>query len=406
MPDAGVMNLPTGLPGNAQAVGDAINAVVNGGGTLPPGFQNLIGLSGPALTNALSQLSGEGATGGQQAAFDLMTEFLALMTDPFIDRWDGAGGVSSFAPVDEAALPPELASAYAAVFKAPVMTPVSFDQRWSLWGTAFGGANSTRGDPNGVGSHDLTAHTGGFAAGADYRVSAVTTLGFALAGGGTGWSLAQGLGGGHSDAFEAGIYGRTHAGPAYLSGSFGFANHWMSTDRFAAGGDHLTASFNAQSVGTRIEGGYRFATAFAGITPYAAVQAQSFSTPSFQETDLTGGGFGLAFADRTATDTRAELGSRFDRLMLVDQGTVLALRGRLAYAHDWVSDPALAAVFQALPGASFIVNGATPAHDSALVSTSAELRFVGGVSIGAKFDGELAAHSQTYAGTATVRYRW
>jgi len=373
---------------------------------LPPGFQNLIGLSGPALTNALSQLSGEGATGGQQAAFDLMTEFLALMTDPFIDRWDGAGGVSSFAPVDEAALPPELASAYAAVFKAPVTAPASFDQRWSLWGSAFGGANSTRGDPNGVGSHDLTAHTGGFAVGADYRVSAVTTLGFALAGGGTGWSLAQGLGGGHSDAFQAGIYGRTHDGPAYLSASFGFANHWMSTDRFAVGGDHHTASFNAQSVGARIEGGYRIATAFAGITPYAAVQAQSFSTPSFQETDLTGGGFGLAFADRTATDTRAELGSRFDRLMLVDQGTVLALRGRLAYAHDWVSDPTLAAVFQALPGASFIVNGATPAHDSALVSTSAELRFIGGVSIGAKFDGELAANSQTYAGTATVRYRW
>jgi hypothetical protein len=40
---------------------------------------------------------------------------------------------------------------------------------------------------------------------------------------------------------------------------------------------------------------------------------------------------------------------------------VLSIRARLAWAHDWVTDPALASVFQTLPGPSFIVNGATPA---------------------------------------------
>jgi len=43
----------------------------------------------------------------------------------------------------------------------------------------------------------------------------------------------------------------------------------------------------------------------------------------------------------------------------------LTLRARVAWAHDWVSNPALTATFQAalLPGAdvSFIVNGAPPA---------------------------------------------
>jgi hypothetical protein len=42
-------------------------------------------------------------------------------------------------------------------------------------------------------------------------------------------------------------------------------------------------------------------------------------------------------------------------------------------------------VFQALPGASFIVNGVT---------------------ILGKFDGEFASHAQTYAGTGTVRWTW
>ena len=45
----------------------------------------------------------------------------------------------------------------------------------------------------------------------------------------------------------------------------------MSTDRFAFAGDHLTASFNAQSYGGRIESGYRFATWYGGVTPYAAI---------------------------------------------------------------------------------------------------------------------------------------
>jgi uncharacterized protein with beta-barrel porin domain len=71
-----------------------------------------------------------------------------------------------------------------------------------------------------------------------------------------------------------------------------------------------------------------------------------------------------------------------------------------------VSNPTLAAAFQALPGTSFIVNGATPAKDSALVSTGAELRLVNGVTLSGKFDGEFARRSSTYAGTGTIRYAW
>ena len=85
---------------------------------------------------------------------------------------------------------------------------------------------------------------------------------------------------------------------------------------------------------------------------------------------------------------------------------VLSLRARVAWAHDWVSDPTLAPVFQTLPGASFIVNGATPAKNSALVSEGAEVRLANGVVLLAKFDGEFASHSSTYAGTGTMRHTW
>jgi len=394
---------------NQLNAGRAIDNFFNNGGALPPAFVSLYGLSGSSLITALDQLSGEAATGAQKVAFQLTDQFLNVMLDPFVDGRSGVGGADhpalGFAPARET-MPPDIARAYASVLKAPPapLVPV-YEPRWTAWGGAYGGSNRTTGDLAVIGTHDLSARAVGFAAGLDYRFTPDTVVGFAFAGGGTDWSLAQGLGGGKSDAFQAGLYGATRWGPAYLAAAFAFTNHWMSTDRFAVG-DHLTANFNAQSYGGRLEGGYRFGTPYGGLTPYAAIQAQSFHTPGYTETDTIAGGFGLAFAARDATDTRSELGARFDRVLAVYSNAVLALRGRVAWAHDWVSDPTLLPVFQALPGASFIVDGATPAKNSALTSAGAEYRLANGVTLLAKFDGEFASHSSTYAGTGTFRYRW
>ena len=51
----------------------------------------------------------------------------------------------------------------------------------------------------------------------------------------------------------------------------------------------------------------------------------------------------------------------------------LILRAKLAWAHDWVSNPALNAAFESLPGTSFTVNGAPIPRDSALASVGAQL---------------------------------
>ena len=328
--------------------------------------------------------------------------------DPFVDGRGGVGGADhpalGFAP-ERDNTPREIALAYASVLKGPRVPAPLYEPRWTVWGGAYGGSNRTTGDVAVIGSHDLSARTAGLAGGFDYRLTPDTVVGLAFAGGGTNWSLSQGLGGGKSDAFQAGIYGATKYGPAYLAAAFAFANHWMSTDRLAVG-DHLTAKFDAQSYGGRLEGGYRFATPYAGITPYAAIQAQSFHTPGYTETGAIANGFALTFNGRDATSTRSELGTRFDRVLAVYSNAVLALRGRVAWAHDWVSDPTLTPLFQALPGSSFIVNGAFLPQNSALASAGGELRFGNGITLLAKFDGEFASHSSTYGGTGTFRYRW
>jgi uncharacterized protein with beta-barrel porin domain len=240
---------------NQQNVANALNNFFNSGGALPPGFVAVFGLTGSALGNALTQLDGEVATGAGKGAFLLMDEFLSIMLDPFADGRLGAPGAAmGFAPDQQPAFPPEIALAYAGVFKAP--PPAPFVQRWTTWGSAFGGDESIQGNAV-IGSNNDNAHATGFAGGMDYHVSPDTVLGFGLSGGETGWSLAQGLGTGRSDAFQAGLYGTTHAGPLYLAAAVAGAEHWMSTSRVALG-DPLTASFNAQAYGGRVEAGYRY----------------------------------------------------------------------------------------------------------------------------------------------------
>jgi outer membrane autotransporter protein len=299
-------------------------------------------------------------------------------------------------------LPPDVALAYADMLKAP--PAARFAPRWTSWGAAFGGGSSISADSAAT-SSNVTARTYGIAAGMDYHASPNTILGFALAGGGTNWGLSGGLGGGRSEAFQVGGYGITHAGPAYVAGAVSFTNHWFSTDRTALG-DQLTGRFLGESYGARLEGGYRLAVLpWLGVTPYAAVQAQEFSAAGFSETDVSGGGFGLNYASKQASDVRSELGLRLDDPTMFG-GMLLILRGRVAYAYDSVGDPALSAAFQALPGGSFIVNGAPIPKDSALTSVGAQLFITRQWSLLAKFDGEFAQGAQSYASSATLRYTW
>jgi outer membrane autotransporter protein len=328
------------------------------------------------------------------------------MVDPTANGRDGGSGTptaTGFAPERQASFPPEIASAYNSVMRAPA--PPTFDQRWTVWGSNFGGYNRTGGNPV-AGTNDITASTYGFGAGMDFHASANAVLGFALAGGGTNWGLSQALGGGRANSFEAGVYSTMHSGPGYLAASLAVAEHFMTTNRTAPLGDQLSANFNAQGFGGRLETGYRFAALpWLGVTPFSAFQVQWFHTPNYSETDLSGGGFGLRYSATSATDTRSELGARFDNLQVLG-GMPLVLRARAAWAHDWVSNPSLGAVFQALPGSNFTVNGAKPPQDSALTSAAAELHINANWTASAKFDGEFASTSQTYAGTGTLKYSW
>jgi outer membrane autotransporter protein len=208
---------------------------------------------------------------------------------------------------------------------------------------------------------------------------------------------------------QIGAYVSRSFGPAYLSGAVSYAWHDMTTDRTvtAVGIEREHATFNATGFGGRLEGGYRFNLPAFNMTPYSALQVQQFHTPAYSERDLSGvGAFALSYDSRTVTATRFELGSWFEKLVTLDNRDVLALRTRFAWAHDHASGGSLGAAFQGLPGSNFVVNGAAAPSDSLLLTAGAEYRFTNHVTLGAKFDSELASRSQTYTGLGTVKFDW
>ena len=425
-----------GLNGNQSNVAATLNNFFNNGGELPPGFISLFGLTGDALRNALNQASGEPGATVSISTFMAWNSFFNMMFDPFAQNRGGFGGgfnngASAFAAT--AGAPSEAVSlAYAAVTpkgdlksvlvtKAPgpgksgnrvsgVPAPApadSFASRWSIWGGGYGGSATTDGNAQ-TGSHNTTSRAYGFAIGADHRLAPETIIGFALAGGGTSFGLDQGLGGGSSDLFQASVYARQNWGAAYLMAAFGYGWQDVTLNRTVtiAGPDKLEADFNAHSLAGRAEGGYRFGGGWSGVTPYAALQVVSLDLPGFSERATSGANtFALSYAGRTDTQTRTELGARFDHALPL-QDALLTLRGRAAWSHDFDTDRIANPTFLALPGAAFTVNGARPDADSLLVSAGAELGFCNGFSIAGSFEGEFSGNTQSYAGKGALRYRW
>jgi uncharacterized protein with beta-barrel porin domain len=395
-------NFAGGLNVNQQNVANALTNFFNTTGGISMAFG--------ALTPAgLTQVSGELATGSQQTTFDAMNLFMGLMTDPFVaGRGDGPTSGGS-APTGYASTQTSgpARDAYAMFTKAPSFTP--FEQRWSVWSAGFGGSQTTDGNAA-LGSNNSTSSVYGTAVGMDYRLSPFTTAGFALAGGGTNFSVA-GSGSGHSDLFQAGAFVRHTVGAAYVSAALAYGWQDITTNRTvtAAGSDQLRAQFNANAFSGRLEGGYRFVAPWVGgigITPYAAAQFTTFDLPGYAEQALVGSNaFALSYNAKSVTDTRSELGLRTDKSWAMTDG-ILTLRGRVAWAHDYDADRSIAATFQSLPGASFVVNGAAQASDSALVTASVEKKWLNGWSAAATFEGEFSDVTRSYAGKGVVRYAW
>ncbi|MCS3897205.1 autotransporter-associated beta strand protein [Bradyrhizobium japonicum USDA 38] len=413
--DAGTIILPSGSSGNQIGVAGGINKAVEGGATPPAGFDVLLNMTDAQLARALNQVSGQPGAASTQVAFHAMQQFVNAL-DPLGAGADGergmSGGTTDGGTLGYAATAQDdarMREAFAAVTPRDAGGE-AIDRRWGVWASGYGGGSSLSGNAA-AGSSSTTSRIYGTVVGADYRVSPDTLVGFALGGAGFNFSVADALGGGRADVFQAGLYARHNFGPAYLSAALAYGWQDVTTDRTVtvSGTDRLTANFKASTFAGRLETGWRFAPipAFSfGVTPYAAVQATTFHLPGYGETALVGTNqFALSYNAQDTTNVRTELGARTDQRFLVENG-VLTLRSRLAWAHDTNTNRLVNAAFQMLPGAAFTVSGARPAADSALVGGRAEMKWRNGLSLAGTIDGEFSRSTQTYTGKGTVRFEW
>ena len=332
------------------------------------------------------------ATSGEtaQATFLAMRQFTQTLLDPGID---GRGG----GPVGFDA---EL-SAYAAMGSDPTHGGIGRESyaslygrpslaapRWNVWAAGFGSSQVS------AGNAASSSRSFGTAAGADYWFSPLTNVGFALAGGGTGF--ANGAMSGRSDLFQAGAFVRHSLGAAYIASALGYGWQAISNDYRAtlAGSADPAARINANAYSARLESGYRFAAAFIGATPYAAAQITTFRLPS-----------GSAAGSDAFTETRGELGLRTSTSFGVPGG-VLNLHGRVAWAHQFGTEQQGAVPLQSPPVRGLLGSGPMAPADAAVTGLAFELRALHGWSASANIDGEISSLIRSYTGRAALRYVW
>ena len=394
--------LPANAPANQVKVAGAIDNALLAGNNPTNAFNAIFNASGNPLLNGLTQLSGETATGSQQTTFNAMTQFMGILTDPFMtaaaDCRAAAGRDAVMprrdmpAPMRRAQMHADERDAYAMFTKAPLRE----DPRSAL--ERVGGrlrrlAVDRRQCRAGIQQYDQphVRHGGRrrlpFLAAHDRRVCA--------------WPAAAPISASPMAAAGAPTCSRpallsaTPSGAAYISGALAYGWQDITTNRTVtiAGVDQSAARFNANAFSGRVEGGYRFVTPWIGgigITPYAAAQFTTFDLPAYAEQvvirreDLCAG---LRLHERHRHPQRIRPPRR---QIIRDANGILTLRGRSAWAHDYNPDRAIGATFQSLPGASFVVNGAAQPADSALTTASIEMKWMNGWSAAATFEGEFS----------------
>ena len=366
----------------------AIDAAVFAGATPTGGFLTLYGLSSPALNSAVDQIYGQIGPNVINAVGQSFLSFLSMASQ------GGSGDSANFAP----------GSAYGTA-DAPHRAQLGAGEM-RVWGAAYGGHVGLSADAV-SGAASLSSNNVGMIGGADMQLADGLIAGATF---GLGRQMfSSGNGSGDSNDFMLGLYARLHAGQAYVAASLGYGWHQIKTLRVVtvSGTDVLQGKQNADDFGGRIEAGWRMALDEAyGVAPYAAFAGESFDSPAYGETALSGAStFAVSYAAHTSTLGRSELGAHLDRGYELDHG-VLTADLSAAWAHQLDDHPFTQASFLGLPGAAFQVAGVRPDRDAALLGFDLQVQNSSGLFFGVRGEGQFGTGTTLVEGMGNFGWRW
>jgi uncharacterized protein with beta-barrel porin domain len=403
--DLNLARIPFGsVPGmtpNQRAVGNALEGSYSTtlAGNAATFYGNLLAATSVTV---LDQLSGEGTSAAQNAAFNAGSLFNNALQGRalFGPNLNGLGAIVPTAYAAERVAPGH--EAFAALRPPSAAEP----GRFRVWTAGFGASQSLQGQAD-TGSASQSVRSAGGVLGFDWQAAPDLRIGMAVGGSESTFSVASLSTSGRMTAGHIGAYGMKTWGAYYIAASLSYARLDNSTTRTITGvgpTETVSGRFDSDLLSGRVELGWKQAYGRVNVTPFVAVEPSVVWQRGFTESGT--GILGLSVASHTATSLPTFVGVQFDGRYVTPEGAVLAPYSRVSWVHEFEPDRRVSAAFITVPGASFTVNGARAASDAARLDTGAKLTFSGGLALFANFTGEWSDHTHSYAGSGGFRYAW
>jgi len=275
----------------------------------------------------------------------------------------------------------------------------------ATWGYVTGSADTVHGDGN---AHGFDQHAGGVVFGGERDLGANTRLGAAFDYSHSDFSL-QGLDqNGALDTVAGGVYGRQDFGDLFLdaAASVGWETGKSTrTIAFTGVDRRATGSFDGASVGGLISFGDRIhGPDGLLIEPSISIIGSSVRQGGFTESGATGAD--LAVDSQTQGTAEALVGARFSKSFPMASGK-LSLDGRLDWAHELSTEtPTIGESFAAAAGTHFVVAGADPGKDFAVIGAGLTYSASSRLSVFVRYNGAMSSQQSDQAGTLGVKYSW
>jgi outer membrane autotransporter protein len=295
---------------------------------------------------------------------------------------------------------------------AGLSSPVPPARTYRAWGSMFGGGANFLSDA-GRGTPSATAGYYGGLLGVDYQLTPNALVGVSLGGSSAGFSVGSLSTTGNLTGFHAGLYGAYTMGASYLALNETFSAYSNKTNRSAGGYsflpyESLSANFGSTEFRTRLEGGHSLLMGGLKATPFVAAEIAAYNANGFSEKSslLYQSSLALKNNGQAINSLPTFVGLRLSNAYTLENGWRLAPIGSLAYVHEFFPQRQFTNILISMPGQDFNVAGPRSTYNLVQTKLGAQLFLNKAFALYSDFQGEFSPMSQSYGGTAGMKYYW
>jgi subtilase-type serine protease len=402
-----IRTLPFDTPGicasaNQCAVGAALERGLNGA---DQDLRNVAGLLQAAGTRdgargALASLSGEVHAGLSTLALGGAAQFGSMISQRLGALRSGQAEPGLANP--PLAYAPSLAAnpAVAMLMRLPASAPASNN----AWVRGYGFGGRLGGDANAGGA---SYRGGGMIGGFDRQITPSFLAGLSLGYSSTDTDFRRFSGKGSIDTYEGALYGSYTSGKLRLDGLVGYGRLNLESQRSIAFGGlsrRAKAKYDGDRFTGALEAGYAIDLGWSTIEPLLALRYTFLRQDGFSETGADS--IGLNVAGQSASSLLGSVGLRLAREFELGEGR-FAIEARGRWQRELLDDTvAVDAAFIGAPAATFAVDSAKTARDSAILGIGLSARAGRTLTLFADYDVRLNRDDAAHALTAGLRASW